>query len=70
MPFLIVFGVILTIMGFVLNKFTLKEVDPNVCIVLQDQQRKDIETNKKAVMILKIIGPLLIIIGVIGVFCF
>lgn len=65
MPFFIIFGLILTIIGFVIKNSKL-EVDENACPNLQEQQRQDIIQNKKSSKVLTILGPILAVIGLIG----
>lgn len=68
MPFLIIFGIIVTLIGGIVKHFTLKEVNPDLCGALQQQQAKDIENNKKVSTILIIVGLVILTVGLLGVF--
>ena len=66
MPFLIIFGIILSIIGFVIKQTNLKEVDRTLCKPLQIEQENDIRQNKQSSKILLIVGPILAVVGIIG----
>lgn len=69
MPFIIIFGIILTFIGIAIKYWNLKEVDKTLCKPLQIEQENDIRQNNKSSKILLIVGPILAIIGVIGMLC-
>lgn len=67
MEFLIVFGVILFIMHLVLNVVADKEVNPDLCPVLQEEQKYDIKLNKRSIIIMRWVSIVLLAVGIIGV---
>lgn len=67
MPFILIFGLILTLIGFAVKNLTLKEVNKDLCPSLQKEQEQDIRQNKKSSKSLMIIGGILAIVGLIGV---